>query len=160
MREQTAADQHLCFHYTESTIPLIPKSGFYKPLTIFCGCTARFVSDLVGNPKDRFSHDTTNIFLSEAGRISIPSLPTTPAHKADVGPFQPFSETSTLDLDPFSASLQMSDEDRRYDAWIPSEETKNILITMATSPPGTYIPQSEQLCLPSLVVTESQVSFY
>ena len=24
-------------------------------LAIFCGCTARFVSDLVGNTKDRFS---------------------------------------------------------------------------------------------------------
>ena len=35
----------------ESTIPLPPKS-----VTIFCGCTARFVSDLVGNPEDRFPH--------------------------------------------------------------------------------------------------------
>ena len=26
-----------------------------KPLAMFCGCTARFVLDLVGNPKDRFS---------------------------------------------------------------------------------------------------------
>ena len=25
------------------------------PLAIFCGCTARFVLDLVGNPEDRFS---------------------------------------------------------------------------------------------------------
>ena len=27
----------------------------------FCGCTARFVSDLVGNPKDRFSHDMAHL---------------------------------------------------------------------------------------------------
>ena len=27
----------------------------FKPLDIFCGCTVRFVSDLVGNPEDRFS---------------------------------------------------------------------------------------------------------
>ena len=26
----------------------------FKPLAIFFGCTAWFVSDLVGNPKDRF----------------------------------------------------------------------------------------------------------
>ena len=26
-----------------------------KPLANFCGCTARFASDLVGNPEDRFS---------------------------------------------------------------------------------------------------------
>ena len=27
------------------------------PLAILCGCTARFMMDLVGNPKDRFSHN-------------------------------------------------------------------------------------------------------
>ena len=45
------ADQRLCFRYTDSKIPLLP-----MPLAIFCGCTDRFVSDLVGNPEDRFSH--------------------------------------------------------------------------------------------------------
>ena len=51
------ADQRLCFHYIDSTIPQISKSERnFKLLTIFCGCTARFVSDLVGNPEDRFSH--------------------------------------------------------------------------------------------------------
>ena len=29
----------------------------YKPLAIFCDYTAWFVSDLVGNPDNRFSHD-------------------------------------------------------------------------------------------------------
>ena len=33
----------------------------FKPLAIFCGCTARFVSDLVGNPENRFSHDEAHI---------------------------------------------------------------------------------------------------
>ena len=28
---------------------------------IFCGCTARLVSDLVYNPEDRFSHDEAHI---------------------------------------------------------------------------------------------------
>ena len=46
------ADQRLCFRYTDSTIPLLP-----KPLAILCDCTARFVLDLVGNPEDRFSHN-------------------------------------------------------------------------------------------------------
>ena len=45
-----AVDQRLCFHYIGSTIPLIPKSVF-KSLAISCGCSARFVSDLVGNPE-------------------------------------------------------------------------------------------------------------
>ena len=33
----------------------------FQLLTIFCGCTARFVSDLVGNPEDKFSHHTAHI---------------------------------------------------------------------------------------------------
>ena len=51
------ADQCLCFHYIDSSIPLLPKYEIFKPIAIFFGCTAWFVSDPVGNPKDRFSHD-------------------------------------------------------------------------------------------------------
>ena len=47
------ADQRLCFAtwIVQSLCFLNPISS----LAIFCGCTARFVSDLVGNPEDRFS---------------------------------------------------------------------------------------------------------
>ena len=41
----------LCFRYIDGAIPLFLKSE------IFCGCTAWFVWDLVGNPEDRFSHE-------------------------------------------------------------------------------------------------------
>ena len=34
------------------------------PLDIFNGCTAGFVSDLIGNPEDRFSHNEAHIFVS------------------------------------------------------------------------------------------------
>ena len=33
----------------------------FKPQAIFCGCTAWFVSDLVGNPEDRFSHNEAHM---------------------------------------------------------------------------------------------------
>ena len=55
------ADQCLWFCYINSTIILLPKSEIFKSLTIFCGCTARFVSDLVGNIKDRISHDVAQL---------------------------------------------------------------------------------------------------
>ena len=38
-------DQLLCFRYVDSIIHLLLKS-----VALFCGSTARFVSDLVGNP--------------------------------------------------------------------------------------------------------------
>ena len=54
------ADQCLCFRNTGSAIPLLPLLRIYKPLAIVCGYAARFVSDLVGNPEDRFSHNETH----------------------------------------------------------------------------------------------------
>ena len=47
----------------DETVPhpaiIFASLGFLN-LTIFCGCTARFVSDLVGNPKERFFHDAAH----------------------------------------------------------------------------------------------------
>ena len=45
------ADQRLCFRYMDSTISLLLNSE----ISSFCVCTGQFVSDLVGNPEDRFS---------------------------------------------------------------------------------------------------------
>ena len=60
LRGNREADQRLCFHYMDSTIPLLPKYEITS-LIIFCDCTARFVWDLVRNPEDRFSHNEAQI---------------------------------------------------------------------------------------------------
>ena len=60
LRSICAADQRFCFSYIGSKIPLLPKIEI-KPLAIFCGCTAHFVSDLVGNPDVRFSRDAAKL---------------------------------------------------------------------------------------------------
>ena len=64
LRGNREADQRLCFRYTDSTIPLLPKSEISSSPAIFSGCTAWFVSDLVGNPEDRFSHNEAQIILA------------------------------------------------------------------------------------------------
>ena len=61
LRSNREADKRLCFRYIYSTIPLLAKIPNFKPLAIFCGCTARFVSDLVTSPEDRFSRITAHI---------------------------------------------------------------------------------------------------
>ena len=61
LRGNREADQRLCFRYTDSTIPLLPKSKNFKSLTIFCGCTARIVSDQVENSVDRFSQNEAQL---------------------------------------------------------------------------------------------------
>ena len=55
LRSNCEADQRLCFHYTDSTIPLYTYTKNFKPLACFYDCTGRFVSDLIGNHEDRFS---------------------------------------------------------------------------------------------------------
>ena len=65
------ADQCLCFCYTASTIPLTSWIQKYKPLASFCRCIAWFVSDLVRNPEDRFSHGVAYIMC---GRATIDTL--------------------------------------------------------------------------------------
>ena len=42
-------------------IAQVPVHCFSITLAIFNGCTARFVSDLVGNSEDRVSHNEANI---------------------------------------------------------------------------------------------------
>ena len=64
LRGNREADQRLCFRYINSIIPLLSKSEIFKPLAIFCDCTARFESDLVGNPEDRFSHNEAQIIVA------------------------------------------------------------------------------------------------
>ena len=71
--ENRDADQLRGNHEADRSAPLISPQGYYnpsttyirnfKPIATFCGCTDRFVSDLVGNPEDRFSHNEAQIII-------------------------------------------------------------------------------------------------
>ena len=62
-RSNSEADHRLCWRYSDSVIPplLIPK--------IICACTDWFVSDMVGNPKDRFSRVAAQMVLSAVAQL-------------------------------------------------------------------------------------------
>ena len=65
LRGNCEADQRLCFRYKDSTF-FYPSTSYirnFKLLAIFCGSIAWFVSDLVKNPEDRFSHNEAPIIL-------------------------------------------------------------------------------------------------
>ena len=64
------ADQRLCFCYSDSTIPLL-LTGIRKVklLALFCACTSRFVSDLIGNHIVGFP--TKRLIYKNGRRISI-----------------------------------------------------------------------------------------
>ena len=60
LRRNREADQRLCFHYIDSTFPILSKYEI-SSLAILCDCRAWFVWGLVGNPEDRFSHNEAHI---------------------------------------------------------------------------------------------------
>ena len=62
LRGNREADQRLCFRYTDSTIPLLPK--YENTSFLACSVTVRrFVWDLGGNLEDRFSHNEAHMLL-------------------------------------------------------------------------------------------------
>ncbi|XP_063771548.1 trafficking protein particle complex subunit 12 isoform X2 [Pseudophryne corroboree] len=66
---------------------------------------------------------------------------------------KPFSQIHSVFAgsdDPFATALNMSEMDRRNDAWLPSEETRNILITVATQQYNPVFIDKEKLTMPGL----------
>ena len=75
LRGNREADQRLCFRYIDSRVPLLSKFiQNFKPLAILCGCRARFVWDLVGNPEDRFSHNEAQIVVFHQKHLGVALL--------------------------------------------------------------------------------------
>ena len=56
-RRRLAAQLISAFVFATKIVPF----RNFKPLAIFSGSTARFVSDLVGNPEDRFCRDAAHL---------------------------------------------------------------------------------------------------
>ncbi|NXY90973.1 TPC12 protein, partial [Alcedo cyanopectus] len=97
------------------------------------------------------SHASANPHFSvgngrpEAGDIPS-SLGVTPSPK----PFSQIQAVFPGGDDPFATALNMSELDRRNDAWLPSEETRNVLISVATQQYSTMFIDKENLTMPGL----------
>ena len=65
LRGDREADQRLCSRYTDSTIPLLHKSDISSLYASSVAVQQLFVSDLVGNPEDRFSYNEAQIRAHE-----------------------------------------------------------------------------------------------
>jgi len=87
---------------------------------------------------------------SPARRISD-SSPPIPPHHHNSG-----NDGSSSDTDLFSAGIHTNDVDRRHDAWIPSESTRLIFVSVLTNAAGTALP-SHHTCSPHIVLDESLV---
>ncbi|XP_045644850.1 trafficking protein particle complex subunit 12 isoform X1 [Ursus americanus] len=82
---------------------------------------------------------------SEAG-VSIASLEIPQSPK----PFSQIQAVFAGSEDPFATALSMSEMDRRSDAWLPGEGTRDILISVATQQYSTVFVDKESLTMPGL----------
>nr|XP_033498580.1 trafficking protein particle complex subunit 12 isoform X2 [Epinephelus lanceolatus] len=66
---------------------------------------------------------------------------------------QPFSQLQAVfsgSDDPFATALSLSEVDRRHDAWLPSEETRKVLISVATQQYSPAYVETNRLTMPGL----------
>uniref|UniRef100_A0AAY4CY83 Trafficking protein particle complex subunit 12 n=1 Tax=Denticeps clupeoides TaxID=299321 RepID=A0AAY4CY83_9TELE len=95
------------------------------------------------NPaSDFFDSFTTSSFIS----VSNPNLSSSEA----TPPFSKLQAVFSGSDDPFATALSMSEVDRRYDAWLPSEETRKVLISVATQQFNPMHVDKECITMPGL----------
>ncbi|VCW98349.1 unnamed protein product, partial [Gulo gulo] len=82
---------------------------------------------------------------SEAG-VSTASLEISQSPK----PFSQIQAVFAGSEDPFATALSMSEMDRRSDAWLPGEATRDILISVATQQYSTVFVDKDSLTMPGL----------
>ncbi|KAL6477507.1 hypothetical protein MHYP_G00133420 [Metynnis hypsauchen] len=76
--------------------------------------------------------------------------------KPMAGPAEPAATMTTLQAvfsgsdDPFASALSLSEVDKRYDAWLPSEETRRVLISVATQQVNPVHVERDRLSMPGL----------
>lgn len=73
---------------------------------------------------------------------------------------KPFSQIQAVFAgsdDPFATALSMSEMDRRNDAWLPSQATREVLMSVATQQYGTVFIDKENLTMPGLKFDNIQV---
>lgn len=72
-------------------------------------------------------------------------------------PFNHLQAVFSVSDDPFAKALNLSEVDRRHDAWLPSEETKKVLVEVATQRYNPAFVDANRLTMPGLKFDNLQV---
>uniref|UniRef100_A0A3B4F3J7 Trafficking protein particle complex subunit 12 n=1 Tax=Pundamilia nyererei TaxID=303518 RepID=A0A3B4F3J7_9CICH len=78
------------------------------------------------------------------------SAPGSAPTSAPAVPPQPFNQLFSGSDDAFATALSLNEADRRHDAWLPCEETRKVLISVATQQYGPAYLESSRLTMPGL----------
>ncbi|KAI5618831.1 trafficking protein particle complex subunit 12 isoform X1 [Silurus asotus] len=106
-------------------------------------------------PPERQLSSGSSSLLQDGGTFFSPALNMNTPRPVQ-GPADPVVTISKFQAvfsgsdDPFASALRMSEVDRRYDAWLPSEETRRVLISVATQQVNPVHVDRERLSMPGL----------
>uniref|UniRef100_A0A8C5BYV2 Trafficking protein particle complex subunit 12 n=1 Tax=Gadus morhua TaxID=8049 RepID=A0A8C5BYV2_GADMO len=111
-----------------------PASDFFDSFTT--SSTSSFIS--VSNPNAE-AHITPP--TPEPG---LPAVPPQPQH------FNQLQAAFSGSDDPFATALSLSEVDRRHDAWLPSTETRKVLVAVATQQYNQAYVERDRITMPGL----------
>lgn len=111
-------------------------------------------------PEGSICGSTTTTSSSNPQHTPSPAFQSPPDPSTTAPQPQPFNHLQAVFLvsdDPFAKALNLSEVDRRHDAWLPSEETKKVLIEVATQRYNPAFVDTSRLTMPGLKFDNLQV---
>lgn len=115
-----------------------------------------------GGPLDSGAPTPSSVFVPAPTESPAKSQPTPPptvpaptqapasAPAAQPQPFNQLQAVFSGSDDPFATALSLSEVDRRHDAWLPSEETRKVLISVATQQYSPAYVDTSRFTMPGL----------
>uniref|UniRef100_A0AAQ5Y000 Trafficking protein particle complex subunit 12 n=1 Tax=Amphiprion ocellaris TaxID=80972 RepID=A0AAQ5Y000_AMPOC len=122
-----------------------PASDFFDSFT----APSSFIS--VSNPNADIPPGTSPAPIPLPSQ-TVPAPTQTPASAPATQP-QPFNQLQAVfsgSDDPFATALSLSEVDRRHDAWLPCEETRKVLVSVATQQYSPAYAETNRLTMPGL----------
>lgn len=96
----------------------------------------------------------------QAAPAQAPAPPAQAPAPASAPQPQPFNQLQAVfsgSDDPFATAFSLSEVDKRHDAWLPSEETRKVLISVATQQYSPVYVERDRLTMPGLKFDNLQV---